>query len=117
MDQKGNKRELHLDKAIEVSTIPHEDYKIDLKVINENGCNITTYIQEEYFSVYKWEIEGSATIKQKKHFRLVSIIEGEAVLSTVDGDFPIKKGDHFILPAYVENIDISGSVTAIVSHP
>ncbi|MCU5114354.1 mannose-6-phosphate isomerase, class I [Bacillus wiedmannii] len=117
MDQAGDKRELHLDKAIEVSSIPHEDYKIELKVINENGCNMTTYIKGKYFSVYKWEIKEVATIKQEKHFRLVSVIDGEAILSTVDGDFPIRKGDHFILPAKMEDINIAGNVTAIVSHP
>lgn len=78
---------------------------------------MTTYIKGKYFSVYKWEIKEVATIKQEKHFRLVSVIDGEAILSTVDGDFPIRKGDHFILPAKMEDINIAGNVTAIVSHP
>lgn len=116
IDTHGKKRELHLDKAVQVASIPHEDYQVRSETINRNGALITTYVCEEYFSVYKWEIEQEASFQQREIFQLVSVIEGEGELVTIDGAFSIKKGDHFILPITIENFIIKGNITAIVSH-
>ncbi|PFZ77571.1 mannose-6-phosphate isomerase, class I [Bacillus toyonensis] len=116
IDTHGKKRELHLDKAVQVASIPHEEYQVHSETINRNGALITTYVHEEYFSVYKWEIEEEASFQQREIFQLVSVIEGEGTLVTIDGEFSIKKGDHFILPITIENFIIKGNITAIVSH-
>ena len=116
IDANGKKRELHLDKAVQVTSIPHEDYQIRPEIIERNGALITNYVHEKYFSVYKWEIEEEASFQKKEIFQLVSIIEGEGVMVTIDGEFSIKKGDHFILPITIENFIIKGNITAIVSH-
>ncbi|PEJ65948.1 mannose-6-phosphate isomerase, class I [Bacillus toyonensis] len=116
VDTYGKKRELHLDKAVQVASIPHEDYQVRPETINRNGALITTYVHEEYFSVYKWEIEEEASFQQREIFQLVSVIEGEGALVTIDGEFSIKKGDHFILPITIENFIIKGNIIAIVSH-
>ncbi|MEH6936118.1 mannose-6-phosphate isomerase, class I [Bacillus sp. JJ783] len=113
----GNKRELHVEKSIAVSMIPHEDYKVYPEIKKENGAIITKYVQEKYFSVYKWEIRMEASFQQNQPFQLASVIEGEATLRTISGEFSIKKGDHFILPAGIESFVIKGNVTLIVSHP
>lgn len=113
----GQKRKLHLEKALSVSMIPHQDYEVMEKVVEQNGAMITTFVQEQYFSVYKWEVREEASFRQDKPFQLVSVIEGEAVITTVEGEFLVKKGDHFILPAEMGNFVLKGSITAIVSHP
>lgn len=82
---------MHLDKAVQVTSIPHEDYKIQPEIIERNGALITTYVHEEYFSVYKWEIEVEASFQQKEIFQLVSVIEGEGILVTIEGEFAIKR--------------------------
>ncbi|MEH7059736.1 mannose-6-phosphate isomerase, class I [Bacillus wiedmannii] len=117
VDGDGNKRELHVEKSIAVSMIPHEDYKVYPEIEKENGAVVTKYVQEKYFSVYKWEIEMEASFQQNQPFQLASVIEGEATLRTVSGEFSIKKGDHFILPAGIESFVVKGNVTLIVSHP
>ncbi|PGE18771.1 mannose-6-phosphate isomerase, class I [Bacillus toyonensis] len=116
VDANGKKRELHLDKAVRVASIPHEDYQVRPETTNRNGALITTYVCEEYFSVYKWEIEQEASFQQREIFQLVSVIEGEGELVTIDGAFSVKKGDHFILPITIENFIIKGNITTIVSH-
>ncbi|MGG3693743.1 mannose-6-phosphate isomerase, class I [Heyndrickxia ginsengihumi] len=116
-DDKGNKRELHLDKAIDVSTVPHQDAEVQFDVDKQQGVNITTFVKEKYFTVYKWEVDGSAQLIQDQPFQLVSIISGEGML-TVDGQsFPLEKGMHFILTADESKFLIEGKLTAIVSHP
>lgn len=116
-DKNGSKRELHVEKSIAVSTIPHKDYKINPEIYEENGATITKFVQEKYFSVYEWKINTEASFQQNQPFQLASVIDGEAVLRTLDEEFRIKKGDHFILPAEMSNFSIKGTVTLIVSHP
>ncbi|KAA0764915.1 mannose-6-phosphate isomerase, class I [Bacillus sp. SH5-2] len=116
IDTNGKKRELHLDKAIQVARIPHKDHQVQPETIERNGALITTYVHEAYFSVYKWEIEEEASFQQREIFQLVSVIEGEGTLVTIDGEFSIKKGDHFILPITIGNFVIKGNIAAIVSH-
>jgi len=117
VDNDGNKRELHVEKSVAVSTIPHEDYKVYPEIEKKNGAIITKYVREKYFSVYKWEIEMEASFQQNQPFQLVSVVEGEATLRTVSEEFIIKKGNHFILPSGIESFVIKGNVTLIVSHP
>ncbi|MCP8967849.1 mannose-6-phosphate isomerase, class I [Ectobacillus ponti] len=117
LDDNGEKRELHLDKALAVSSIPHEDTMWNIKKVTENGVTITTYIQGEYFSVYKWEIHKEAFFKQDKPFQLVSVIEGTGMFKTAGGEFSIQKGGHFILPYDMGEFIIEGAVQLIVSHP
>ncbi|MGG2063460.1 mannose-6-phosphate isomerase, class I [Bacillus sp. S14(2024)] len=116
-DSNGQKRELHLEKAVSVSMIPHQDYEVEVKVAENNGAMITTFVQEQYFSVYKWEVQEEASFQQDKPFQLVSVIEGEAVMTTVEGEFLLKKGNHFILPAEIGNFVLKGNITVIASHP
>ncbi|PFH74656.1 mannose-6-phosphate isomerase, class I [Bacillus thuringiensis] len=117
VDSIGNKRELHVEKSIAVSMIPHEDYRVYPEIEKENGAIITKYVREKYFSVCKWEIQMEASFQQNQPFQLASVIEGEAILRTLSGEFSIKKGDHFILPAGIVSFVIKGNVTLIVSHP
>jgi mannose-6-phosphate isomerase len=117
VDSNGNKRELHLDKAIAATTVPHQDYMVEPQIVEQNGARITTFVQEQYFSVYKWEVEYEASFQQDKCFQCVSVVAGEGTLITAGGEFPIKKGDHFILPSDMGNFVIKGKISCIVSHP
>jgi mannose-6-phosphate isomerase len=48
---------------------------------------------------------------------LVSVIDGEGTLATEEGEWPIRKGDHFILPYQLGTFQIKGNMQLIVSHP
>ncbi|WP_342044841.1 mannose-6-phosphate isomerase, class I [Bacillus sp. OTU530] len=117
IDANGKKRELHLDKAIEVSTVPHQDVRLEFEQVTLNGAIITKFVEDTYFSVYKWDIEQEASLSQDKCFQLVSVINGEGTLVTLDGIVSIQKGDHFILPSGMGDFTIHGQVTCIVSYP
>lgn len=64
VDSNGKLRELHLDKAIDVTIIPHELKESGYMVINKDEATITKFVDSEYFSVYKWEVNGSFSYSQ-----------------------------------------------------
>ena len=60
VDQDGQLRELHIDKSIAVSTIPHRDTVTTPEQSIIPGATITKFVEAEYFTVYKWDIDGKA---------------------------------------------------------
>ncbi|NDI34994.1 mannose-6-phosphate isomerase, class I [Chengkuizengella sediminis] len=117
IDQNGQVRDLHLDKAIEVTTIPHQNESIDPVISKQKDATITKFVEEKYFSAFKWEINGESQFNQNKKFQLVSVLEGEGILETLDGEFTFQKGDHFILPYQMSDFTIRGNTEMIISFP
>ncbi|WP_163654524.1 mannose-6-phosphate isomerase, class I [Listeria sp. PSOL-1] len=116
-DASGNKRELHLKKAIDVTTIPHQDASLKSKINKLDGFTETVFVENQFFCVYKWAITQKATLKQKADYTLVSILKGKGTLIIENNRTSIQKGDHFLIPNTVSSFTISGEVTAISSTP
>ena len=116
-DTKGNLRELHLEKSIDVLNIgaPANSRPVTLKA---DDLMSTLLVASDFFAVYKWEVSGKVDIEKTAAYLLVSVLAGQGVL-TVDGEtYPIAKGDHFILPSDVEEWTFEGKdLEMIVSHP
>ncbi|MFS0864601.1 mannose-6-phosphate isomerase, class I [Fredinandcohnia sp. 179-A 10B2 NHS] len=116
-DQSGQKRELHIQKSIDVSTVPHEDFPVAPKTESIVGATITTFVKEEYFSVYKWDVTGSAEFTQDKPFLIGSVLKGAGEIVVEGESFPVEKGTHFILPSNLGEFRVKGELELIVSHP
>ena len=116
-DAKGNLRELHLEKSIDVLNIgaPANSRPVTVKA---DDLTSTLLVASDFFAVYKWEVSGKVDIEKTVAYLLVSVLAGRGVL-TVDGEtYPIAKGDHFILPSDVEAWTFEGQdLEMIVSHP
>lgn len=117
LDANGNLRELHIEKSIEVTTIPHNVGQVETAVTKTEQFTITTFVESEYFTVFKWDVHSMLEMNQNETFQLVSIIEGTGAIKTEEGSFDIRKGDHFILPYEMGTFQITGELTCIVSHP
>lgn len=113
----GDKRELHLEKAVAVMTVPHVAKKVEPKVWEMDEATITTFVEDRYFTVYKWEVHSRLELVQDQHFMIVSVLEGEGTLEVNRHVYPIDKGQHFILPYRIENFVLNGNMSLIVSHP
>ncbi|VUW95920.1 putative mannose-6-phosphate isomerase GmuF [Streptococcus constellatus] len=116
-DAKGNLRELHLEKSIDVLNIgaPANSRPVTVKA---DDLTSTLLVASDFFAVYKWEVSGKVNIEKTAAYSLVSVLAGQGVL-TVDGEkYPIAKGDHFILPSDVKAWTFEGQdLEMIVSHP
>ena len=116
VDKEGQKRELHIEKSIDVTTVPHTDASTSPTTTQVGEATVTAFVQGEYFSVYKWEVAGAASFTQDKPFLIGSVLDGEGELVTEAGTFNLTKGDHFILPANMGAYEVNGHAQLIVSH-
>ncbi|WP_050616379.1 mannose-6-phosphate isomerase, class I [Bacillus testis] len=115
-DAAGNERGLHLDKSKDVITVPFTPAHLSYEKKQIEDAAITTFVNNEFFSVAKWEIKGQASFKQTNPFLLCSMIEGEGTLCHNGQEYNIKKGDHFLLPADFGPFTLKGEIELIVSH-
>lgn len=107
--QDGKKRPLHIEQSLDVITVPFKEVESG-GVQSSNGW-WEPLITCEYYSVWKGELDGYASLIQDEKFLLGSVIEGEA---TLDG-CTVKKGDHFILSADTGSVQVEGKAKFIFS--
>jgi mannose-6-phosphate isomerase len=116
-DEKGNSRELHIEKAIDVTKVPHIDPEYKPNVISFDRVKVTNFIKEKYFTVQKWEIYGPCSFEQDQDFMLASVVDGTGQMICEAGTYRFQMGDHFILPSGFGRFQVNGQVKLIVSHP
>lgn len=117
-DEDGNRRELHMKHALDVIRVPHEDGEvIEPETYTVDGTTVTTFVDNEFFSVSKWQLNEFSTLEQDHDFLLVSVLNGEGKIHANGQNFPFEKGDHFILPSGLGQFDVEGEASGILSHP
>lgn len=117
LDENGKKRDLHLAKALDVITVPHVDAPCEHQVTKTDGAEITTFIDNEYFLVQKWDITNEWKVEHTTSFLLASVLAGEGKLLTAAETYPLQKGDHFLLPYSFAPFTLKGKLQLIVSAP
>ncbi|WP_100407520.1 mannose-6-phosphate isomerase, class I [Bacillus solitudinis] len=115
-DGAGQTRELHLERAKQVTTVPHQDVNGEHteKVIGD--LVEKKLVEEQYFTVYHWMLNGKASREVTNDFLQVSVIAGNAQLTMAGQSFSLSKGDHFLVPHGVASYDLEGVAEFIVSH-
>ncbi|MGG5252740.1 mannose-6-phosphate isomerase, class I [Neobacillus sp. SM06] len=115
-DDQGNLRELHLEKAIDVTTVPHQDAESRPRIETRENAVITTFIESDFFSVYKWDISGHTTFSFNDQYLLVSVIDGEGKLLHEGETFDLEKGVHLIVPVGFGEFALDGKMRVMVSR-
>lgn len=113
LDDIGEARELHLEKSLDVITIPHVMKNQKPLVIEHQGVKITQFVKNEFFSVFKYDVNGKYAFQADEIYLLISIIDGAG---QVDG-VKVNKGDHFIVLPSCEFLNFTGNFQAIVARP
>jgi len=116
-DDNGNLRELHLEKAVDVTTVPHHDTGVAPKVEKRKNVTIITFVESEFFSVYKWDVKGKAVFSFNDQYMLLSVIKGDGVLVHNGKKYSLKKGTHLIIPVGLGEFEVDGDCELMVSHP
>ncbi|MGN1387147.1 MAG: mannose-6-phosphate isomerase, class I [Bacillus sp. (in: firmicutes)] len=115
-DAEGNLRELHLDKSKDVITVPFKEEQLVFGTTKVGNVNMTHFVENDFFSVDKWDVKGKASFEQEYPFLLCSVIEGDGVLVHKDKEYSLEKGSHFLLPNQFGQFVLDGEMELIVSH-
>ena len=116
MDAAGNKRELHLERAKQVTTVPHQDAVVEQTEKVHGGLVEKKLVEEPYFTVYHWQLDGQTVCEMTADYLQASVIDGKAAIKIDGKSFELKKGSHFILPHGVRQYELEGKAEFIVSH-
>ena len=105
----GKPRELHIEKAVEVSNLcpapPQKKYD-DNKLAE---C--------KYFTVEKISCKGSTEIKtDTESFRCLTVLEGSGTLESTGDPMSLIKGESIFIPACDKRIVLKGNIEAVLSY-
>lgn len=108
----GKQRELHLEKSIDVITVPAAPVGESVTTPGDLPDNRMNPLMEcRFYRIWKLNVTEPVTLPQEYPFLVMSVIEGSG---TID-EKPVKKGDHFILPADYGEFHLEGKMQIIAS--
>ena len=119
----GKPRELHVEKAKDVTKLaPAESYP-DTPAVRENGAEIKLLSKCEYFTTYKVDIDEKAEFcADESSFVSLLILEGTPFVTdgepekTADEAVNAKKGDSLFIPAGSGKFWIEGKCSLILTR-
>jgi mannose-6-phosphate isomerase len=118
VDDEGNKRELHVEQALDAINYEFLDqYKTSYRDI-ANGRS--TLVICPYFTTNKLNLDQnfSVSLPDLESFKIYICIDGEAMIATGSGDAELVKGDVVLVPAVIKDYQIQtkGQVTLLESY-
>lgn len=109
----GAKRQLHVAEALEVVAVPSVPTVTSPEVAVYATATRSLYPRGEQFALSRWEVGGSCSIPTGGPFSLGGVVEGSG---TVNGE-AVRPGDHFVVPCGVEELEVTGSLTLLLTAP
>ena len=106
LDDKGNKRELHVEAALDaIDYNYHKEYKTRYTSILNQRINL---VSSKYFTTNKFEITEPVKIllPDLDCFKIYICIEGSGSLKYTSGQESFKKGEVLLVPATIKNYTI-----------
>lgn len=114
VDKNGNKRELHVDKAIDVIDVTSE---YCIKNTSTIADNIVEAISTPYFNADLIEVESFVELESKvTTFYAMNVLEGQGCLKVDNKEYNIVKGDSFLIPAALGKFTFEGNLKIINSY-
>ena len=116
-DASGQKRELHIQQSLDVTTVPAKTPELQIKEVRKGQSSIVTYLETEFFNVYEWDIKGITSFKKQAPYTLATVIDGAGELIVDNQTYLLEKGTSFILPNEINEWTVQGELTIIASEP
>ncbi len=112
-DEKGKKRELHLDKALDVTNL-----KLQLSPVRtEKTFGVKRVLEEECFTLDLLRVSGMETLPKIETFGLLTVTEGKLILRWPGSSMKMNAGDTCLLAKNSPELAIEGNGTAALAMP
>ncbi|HHT65956.1 MAG TPA: class I mannose-6-phosphate isomerase [Clostridiales bacterium] len=117
VDHKGMKRELHIEKALDVIDFNADQGSILTGLeVEEPGGQRMIYVACDYFAMEELRILGDMELfMDGKRFQVLTCIAGQGTIHYEGGQEDLPSGVTCLLPASLSRVSISGSCTVIRS--
>ena len=119
VDKNGNQRELHIEKALDVTdlTCPKQGGVPQGEKEEHEGYTSTLLSSCDYFTVYHLEIEESALLfSDETSFRNLLVLDGELELDYGFESIGLIKGDSVLIPADFGEYELIGYGDVILTQ-
>jgi mannose-6-phosphate isomerase len=113
VDGNGHKRELHLDKSIDVIDVPHVSPPIRKIPISQKKNYLQELLLTPHFTINSLIVDKCFSFyNEAEKYYLVTVIDGTGKI----GAFNAKKGDSFIITSLVKKLKIQGCLNLIIAN-
>ncbi len=114
----GKPRELHVEKAVDVSNLTRpEAIGATGNAVEENGVKKTMLASCKYFTTEKLEIEAACSLKAcEKSFVSLLFLDGNGTVNCGGESVAFSKGDSFFIPAGAGDFTIEGASTLLLTR-
>ena len=112
VDKHGNRRELHIDKALDVT-----DLNFTLGPIPAPDAPVARVLDEPYFTLDLLKANGAQAVPAINHFGLLTMLEGNLTLTWQSGQRKLRKGESLYVPTAAPALTLCGSGRAALSMP
>ena len=112
----GKPRELHVQQAIEVTTVPHQEPEIHPVTTKQDGNTHIAYVDNEFFQIDRYKIHSQETLNNPM-YSCVVILAGQGTLTIDNTDYPVKAGMGMVITSQAKNYTLSGDMDVLVSQP
>lgn len=116
-DKNGITRPLHVEKALEVSSLTAPENFMSEKALKSDNCTQRVLSECKYFKVRKIDFYGEEKIEiTKDSFHSVIVTDGSGEIIAGNEKFEMKKGESIFIPAGHDNFIVKGNVEIILSY-
>ena len=112
VDKNGNRRELHIDKALDVT-----DLEFTLDPIPAPDAPVARVLDETYFTLDLINVDGEQDVPAINHFGMLTVLEGDLTLCWQGGHRKLSKGESLYVPCAAPALMLQGRGRAALSMP
>ena len=112
VDKNGNRRELHLKKALDVT-----DLSFSLDPVPAPDAPVARVLDEKFFTLDLMKVDGTANVPAVHEFGMLTALDSDLTLCWEGSSLPMKKGDSVYLPTLCPALWLQGQGRAALSMP
>jgi mannose-6-phosphate isomerase len=114
-DSSGNLRELHINKALAVSSLTHFGAaKVMPKLLNDHAAEL---VRSEFFVAEKWEIRGPVQMETKdESLELLTVVAGNLKLESQAATLELVRAESVVLPASLGQYQLTGEAVVLRAY-
>ncbi|WP_134684833.1 mannose-6-phosphate isomerase, class I [Brevibacillus migulae] len=116
-DAQGNLRELHLEKCIDVTNVPHHEVSYQRRTIRHPSSTQEILTSNRLFQLSRWEVRGETQLDTRSPYALMTVVAGYGKLHHGEQAYELTAGKSVLIPHGCEGIVVEGELELFLTHP